>query len=56
MTGNRAEQTWDAGTYDQRYNFVWRYGAELIDLLQPRAGEEIPSAARNLLFAGVSAC
>lgn len=41
MSNNRAEQTWDAGTYDQRHNFVWRYGAELIELLQPRAGERI---------------
>jgi trans-aconitate methyltransferase len=40
-SGNRADQTWDAGTYDQRHNFVWRYGAELIELLQPRPGERI---------------
>lgn len=39
MTGNRAEQTWDAGAYDKRHNFVWRYGEELMKLLEPRAGE-----------------
>src|SRR5262245_43210534 len=41
MVINRAEQTWDAGTYDKRHNFVWRYGEELIHLLEPRAGEDI---------------
>jgi len=41
MTSNRAEQTWDAGTYDRRHNFVWRYGDELIELLQPCADEKI---------------
>lgn len=41
MATNRAEQTWDAKNYDQRHAFVWRYGAELLDLLKPQAGERI---------------
>jgi trans-aconitate methyltransferase len=38
---NQAEQTWDAGAYDQKHNFVWKYGAEVIELLSPRPGERI---------------
>jgi trans-aconitate methyltransferase len=41
MAHNRAEQSWDAGAYDNNCNFVWRYGAELIELLAPRPGERI---------------
>ena len=51
----QAEQTWDAGAYDQRHNFVWRYGAELIELLAPRAYPQLPlvaADARQFAFAG----
>lgn len=34
-------QTWDAGLYDERHAFVWRYGSALLDLLAPRPGERI---------------
>jgi trans-aconitate methyltransferase len=32
---------WDTALYDQRHSFVWKRGAELIDLLAPRAGERV---------------
>jgi trans-aconitate methyltransferase len=32
---------WDTGLYDDKHSFVWKYGASLIDLLGPRAGERI---------------
>jgi SAM-dependent methyltransferase len=32
---------WNAADYDQSYSFVWKYGADLIDLLAPKAGERI---------------
>src|SRR3569623_1358851 len=32
---------WDAGLYDERHSFVWRYGAGVIDLLDPQPGERI---------------
>src|SRR5262249_25699793 len=32
---------WDTGLYDDKHSFVWRYGASLIDLLVPRAGERV---------------
>jgi trans-aconitate 2-methyltransferase len=34
-------KTWDPGLYDSRHSFVWRYGAELIQLLAPQPGERI---------------
>jgi trans-aconitate methyltransferase len=39
MNGSR--QTWDAGLYDSKHAFVWKYGASLIELLAPRPGERI---------------
>ncbi|MBI4479573.1 MAG: methyltransferase domain-containing protein [Acidobacteria bacterium] len=33
--------TWDAALYDSKHAFVWRYGAELIELLDPKPGERI---------------
>jgi trans-aconitate methyltransferase len=36
-----AQQGWDAGLYDARHNFVWKYGASLVELLAPRPGERI---------------
>jgi trans-aconitate methyltransferase len=32
---------WDASLYDTRHSFVWRYGAELIELLAPQPDERI---------------
>jgi trans-aconitate methyltransferase len=32
---------WDSALYDDRHSFVWRAGAGLFDLLNPRAGERI---------------
>jgi len=34
-------KTWDASLYDSKHAFVWRYGAELIELLAPQRGERI---------------
>lgn len=34
-------QTWNAGLYDASHSFVWKYGASLIELLAPQAGEKI---------------
>ncbi len=32
---------WDTGLYDDQHAFVWKYGASLIDLLAPIAGERV---------------
>src|SRR5207237_8143924 len=32
---------WDAGLYDAKHAFVWKYGASLIELLAPKPGERI---------------
>ena len=32
---------WDAGRYQDKHSFVWRYGAGLLELLAPRPGERI---------------
>lgn len=32
---------WDTGLYDDKHSFVWKYGASLIDLLRPQAGERV---------------
>jgi trans-aconitate methyltransferase len=32
---------WDARRYQDKHAFVWRYGASLLELLDPRAGERI---------------
>jgi trans-aconitate methyltransferase len=32
---------WDAGLYDAKHDFVWKYGSDLVSLLAPRAGERI---------------
>lgn len=38
MTGPAA---WDAKLYNAKHDFVWKYGADLVSLLNPRAGESI---------------
>jgi len=32
---------WDAARYQDRHSFVWRYGADLIESLNPQPGERI---------------
>jgi trans-aconitate 2-methyltransferase len=32
---------WDSSLYDDRHSFVWKKSADLIDLLDPQAGESI---------------
>jgi trans-aconitate methyltransferase len=32
---------WDAARYQDRHSFVWRYGADLLELLNPQPGERI---------------
>lgn len=32
---------WDAARYQDHHSFVWRYGANLVELLDPRPGERI---------------
>ena len=36
-----ARTNWDAGLYESDHAFVWKYGAELLPLLNPQAGERI---------------
>jgi trans-aconitate 2-methyltransferase len=36
-----AAQAWDPALYATRHAFVWQHGADLIDLLAPRAGERV---------------
>jgi trans-aconitate methyltransferase len=33
--------SWDSSLYDDRHSFVWRAGASLVELLDPKAGERI---------------
>jgi trans-aconitate methyltransferase len=32
---------WDAARYQDKHSFVWRYGADLLELLAPQPGERI---------------
>ncbi|HEX3355415.1 MAG TPA: methyltransferase domain-containing protein [Tepidisphaeraceae bacterium] len=32
---------WDAKLYDDKHSFVWKFGADLIELLSPKSGERI---------------
>ena len=32
---------WNASLYDAKHDFVWKYGSDLVSLLEPRAGEAI---------------
>lgn len=36
-----AEKQWNASRYEQGCSFVWKHGAEVIELLAPEAGERI---------------
>ena len=33
--------TWDSSLYDDRHSFVWKRGADLVELLAPQPGERI---------------
>jgi trans-aconitate methyltransferase len=33
--------SWDAARYQDKHSFVWRYGADLLELLAPQPGERI---------------
>jgi trans-aconitate methyltransferase len=33
--------TWDAKLYDDKHSFVWKFGADLIELLGPKSGQHI---------------
>ena len=41
-TASRASRlTWDANLYNTKHDFVWKYGADVVSLLAPAAGERI---------------
>ena len=40
MEDKARAQQWEV-LYDTKHSFVWRYGAELIELLKPQTGERI---------------
>ncbi|NEQ49687.1 MAG: methyltransferase domain-containing protein [Leptolyngbya sp. SIO3F4] len=35
------QQSWDTARYQSQHSFVWQYGAALIELLNPKPGEQI---------------
>jgi trans-aconitate methyltransferase len=39
--GSSTSGAWDAGRYQDKHSFVWRYGADLLQLLAPQPGERI---------------
>jgi trans-aconitate 2-methyltransferase len=38
---NETSSTWNAGLYNAKHDFVWKYGADVVSLLEPKAGERI---------------
>ena len=36
-----ASAEWDANLYNAKHDFVWKYGSDVVSLLDPRAGERI---------------
>ena len=34
-------KTWDAPEYQRRHSYIWRYGADMIEMLAPQPGESI---------------
>jgi trans-aconitate 2-methyltransferase len=38
---NISSSAWDAARYQDQHSFVWRYGANLLELLDPQPGERI---------------
>lgn len=41
MSASPSSGAWDATRYQSKHSFVWRYGADLLELLAPRPGERI---------------
>ena len=41
MSASTTPSTWDAARYQDHHSFVWRYGANLLELLNPQPGERI---------------
>ena len=37
----QAGGAWDAKLYDAKHDFVWKYGSDVVSLLDPKAGERI---------------
>jgi trans-aconitate methyltransferase len=37
----RASAEWNAGLYDSKHDFVWKYGSDVVPLLSPQPGERI---------------
>jgi trans-aconitate 2-methyltransferase len=36
-----SQKSWDAGLYEGEHSFIWKYGAALLPLLDPKPGEQI---------------
>jgi trans-aconitate methyltransferase len=36
-----ADKSWDAELYEAKHNFVWKFGSDVVDLLDPKPGERI---------------
>jgi ubiquinone/menaquinone biosynthesis C-methylase UbiE len=32
---------WDAKLYNAKHDFVWKYGSDVVSLLDPQAGERV---------------
>src|SRR5258708_4692978 len=41
MTSPATAPTWNADLYDKSHSFVWKFGAQLLELLAPKPGERI---------------
>jgi SAM-dependent methyltransferase len=41
VSGSPTAGAWDAARYQNQHSFVWRYGASLLELLDPQPGERI---------------
>jgi trans-aconitate methyltransferase len=41
LSGSLASGAWDAARYQDKHSFVWRYGADLVELLAAQPGERI---------------
>ena len=39
--GKETSAEWNANLYDTKHDFVWKYGSDVVSLLDPRAGERI---------------
>jgi trans-aconitate methyltransferase len=41
VSGSATPGAWDAARYQDQHSFVWRYGASLLQLLDPQRGERV---------------